>query len=457
MNIFIRQILQTYHSLVSIPKNLSGEQPNSCYIIYRPESPRRGGCLVKVPPRCAPGVMCIHTNLQHTSRTVRTSYKNISLKAEHSSYLLAIADERSKPRPNLCICSKQQTTHKTHQVTHSIIWGLVLGVIQGQSHTKTRQVTFFHLDKTLRLRLCCVWSFRKVLDDDSRVRLTTMPRTLRAWEGFILHRCRRASVLRRPPTLSSSCRSPFLIKPLHTKIQQQLWANLPFPRKLSPQHGSGEGTRIVSRDRGGSQPNQPLWQWPTDEKLTHTVSPGCNQAAKNGNQHTQVAAPSSSNLSNSWFRSLFKSWRSCNSPSLKLSGTLATRRQRNQAPFLTCSRASATSTIGNSEGSSARKKGLKVTMFHWEKKQFPRAAQLKLTLHLSQKLPKFCLVWERSENINTETPHTCLQNAENICCLLQVHRTLKELRRFEEKLAIWFWHLKNNIYHQWIGVIKQFV
>lgn len=46
---------------------------------------------------------------------------------------------------------------------------------------------------------------------------TTMPRTLRAWEGFILHRWRRASVLRRPPTLSSSCRSPFLIKPLQTK------------------------------------------------------------------------------------------------------------------------------------------------------------------------------------------------------------------------------------------------
>lgn len=50
-----------------------------------------------------------------------------------------------------------------------------------------------------------------------------MPRILRAWEGFILHRWRSASVLRRPPRLSSSWRSPFLIKPLQTKHYGEFW------------------------------------------------------------------------------------------------------------------------------------------------------------------------------------------------------------------------------------------
>jgi hypothetical protein len=49
-------------------------------------------------------------------------------------------------------------------------------------------------------------------------------------------------------------------------------------------------------------------------------------------------------------------------PSLKLSGTLATKRHKNQAPFLTCSKASATSTIGSREGSSIRKKKVNVTI-----------------------------------------------------------------------------------------------
>lgn len=43
-------------------------------------------------------------------------------------------------------------------------------------------------------------------------------------------------------------------------------------------------------------------------------------------------------------------------PSLKLSGTLATSRHRNQSPLRTWSKASATSTIGRSEGSSKTEK-----------------------------------------------------------------------------------------------------
>lgn len=49
------------------------------------------------------------------------------------------------------------------------------------------------------------------------VELTTIALMFRAWEGFMWHSCLRASVLRRPPTLSSSWRSPFLIKPLQTR------------------------------------------------------------------------------------------------------------------------------------------------------------------------------------------------------------------------------------------------
>lgn len=60
-------------------------------------------------------------------------------------------------------------------------------------------------------------------------------------------------------------------------------------------------------------------------------------------------------------------------PSLKLSGTLATKRHRNQAPFLTCSRASATSTMGNSEGNSEWKQGFRshCTHSHGSKGQSP--------------------------------------------------------------------------------------
>lgn len=47
--------------------------------------------------------------------------------------------------------------------------------------------------------------------------LTTMALMLSAWEGFIWHSCLRASVLRLPPMLSSSWRSPFFIRPLHTE------------------------------------------------------------------------------------------------------------------------------------------------------------------------------------------------------------------------------------------------
>lgn len=43
-------------------------------------------------------------------------------------------------------------------------------------------------------------------------------------------------------------------------------------------------------------------------------------------------------------------------PSVKLSGTLATSRHRNQIPFRTWSKASATSTTGSKEGSSANTK-----------------------------------------------------------------------------------------------------
>lgn len=64
----------------------------------------------------------------------------------------------------------------------------------------------------------------------STVQLTTMARTLRACEGFIWHSCLRASVLRRPPTLSSSWRSPFFIRPLQTTQQDRLilthWGHL---------------------------------------------------------------------------------------------------------------------------------------------------------------------------------------------------------------------------------------
>lgn len=48
-------------------------------------------------------------------------------------------------------------------------------------------------------------------------------------------------------------------------------------------------------------------------------------------------------------------------PSLKLSGTFATRRHINQSPLWTWSRASATSTMGSKDGSSAKHKKKRIT------------------------------------------------------------------------------------------------
>lgn len=59
----------------------------------------------------------------------------------------------------------------------------------------------------------------------------------------------------------------------------------------------------------------------------------------------------------------------------------------------------------------------------------------------------------KQSNINehsTTERHTCLQNAENICCLLQIDRALKELGRFEKKLPVRFRHLR-GISHQHTG------
>ena len=183
----------------------------------------------------------------------------LSLNTVGGAYLLAIADEHAEPGAHFAVGAQQQAADVGHQGADRFVRRVQL-VVQGEGHAQAWEVALLHLEDThtrththtglseldthlssgeqwfylflfftrthtlsalteLGWSVCvcvCVCVLLEVIKWEVDCGLTTMALMLRASEGFIWHSCLRASVRRRPPWLSSSWSSPFLIRPRQT-------------------------------------------------------------------------------------------------------------------------------------------------------------------------------------------------------------------------------------------------